>query len=132
MAKKEIKILICENCKRFWVAPKERCECGSTTLTETHPSNQKYAENEMIKTGDANAMLDEYASRLKEVLETTGQLDETDLELCKEYTTLDKITETISTAEARGLCAFAAEMRRNNPLMPDQEIYKAWEADVNS
>lgn len=32
-------VLICNNCKSIHIAPKYRCECGSTTLTETHPSN---------------------------------------------------------------------------------------------
>ena len=39
------KVLICNNCKDIWIAPKDRCECGSTTLTETHPSNYKSAQN---------------------------------------------------------------------------------------
>lgn len=42
---KEPKVLICNNCKEYWIFPKERCECGSTTLTETHPSNAKHAKN---------------------------------------------------------------------------------------
>jgi hypothetical protein len=33
------KVLICNNCKRYWVAPKYKCDCGSTTLTVTHPMN---------------------------------------------------------------------------------------------
>lgn len=44
-SKKEQKVLICNNCKDMWIAPKERCDCGSTTLSETHPSNYKYARN---------------------------------------------------------------------------------------
>tara|TARA_R110000803_G_scaffold180937_1_gene243324 strand:+ start:75 stop:281 length:207 start_codon:yes stop_codon:yes gene_type:complete len=39
------KVLICNNCKDIWIAPKDRCGCGSTTLTETHPSNYKFAQN---------------------------------------------------------------------------------------
>ena len=39
------KVLICNNCKDMWIAPKERCDCGCTTLTKTHPSNYKYARN---------------------------------------------------------------------------------------
>lgn len=41
----EAKVLICNNCKDIWIAPKNRCDCGCTTLTETHPSNKKYARN---------------------------------------------------------------------------------------
>lgn len=32
-------VLICNNCKDYHMAPKTKCECGSTTLTETHKSN---------------------------------------------------------------------------------------------
>jgi hypothetical protein len=39
------KVLICNNCKDIWIAPKDRCDCGSTTLTETHESNRCYARN---------------------------------------------------------------------------------------
>jgi len=39
------KVLICNNCKDIWIAPKEKCKCGCTTLTETHESNYKYAQN---------------------------------------------------------------------------------------
>lgn len=39
------KVLICNNCKDFWMAPMEKCVCGSTSLTETHKSNAKYAKN---------------------------------------------------------------------------------------
>lgn len=39
------KVLICNNCKDIWIAPKERCECGCTTLTETHESNRVLARN---------------------------------------------------------------------------------------
>jgi len=42
---KEEKILICNNCKSIWIAPKEKCTCGSITLTKTHPSNKIYAKN---------------------------------------------------------------------------------------
>lgn len=38
------KVLICNNCKEYWIAPKERCDCGSTTLTATHLSNAKLAK----------------------------------------------------------------------------------------
>ena len=41
----EAKVLICNNCKDIWIAPKDRCDCGCTTLTETHTSNRKYARN---------------------------------------------------------------------------------------
>jgi len=43
--KKDLKVLICNNCKDIWIAPKDRCKCGCTTLTETHKSNYKYAQN---------------------------------------------------------------------------------------
>ena len=39
------KVLICNNCKDIWIAPKDRCDCGCTTLTETHESNRMYARN---------------------------------------------------------------------------------------
>lgn len=35
-------VLICNNCKEFHLAPKDKCECGSTTLTETDKSNFNY------------------------------------------------------------------------------------------
>ena len=44
-SEKEQKVLICNNCKDMWIAPKDRCDCGCTTLTETHPSNYKHARN---------------------------------------------------------------------------------------
>lgn len=39
------KVLICNNCKDIWIAPKDRCDCGCTTLTETHESNRVLARN---------------------------------------------------------------------------------------
>jgi len=36
---KTLTVLICNNCKLFYIAPKEKCTCGCTTLTETHPNN---------------------------------------------------------------------------------------------
>lgn len=39
------KVLICNNCKDIWIAPKERCDCGCVTLTETHESNRVFARN---------------------------------------------------------------------------------------
>ena len=42
---KDRKVLICNNCKDIWIEPKDRCKCGCTTLTETHKSNYKYAQN---------------------------------------------------------------------------------------
>ena len=39
------KVLICNNCKDIWITPKDRCDCGCTTLTETHESNRKLARN---------------------------------------------------------------------------------------
>jgi len=38
-------VLICENCKSFWIAPMDRCDCGSTTLSKTHENNYKLARN---------------------------------------------------------------------------------------
>jgi hypothetical protein len=35
----EVKVLICNNCKLFYIAPTEKCKCGCGVLTETHPSN---------------------------------------------------------------------------------------------
>lgn len=43
--KEEKEVLICNNCKDIWIAPIEKCECGSSTLTKTHSSNAKYAKN---------------------------------------------------------------------------------------
>lgn len=37
-------VLICENCKDFHIAPKDRCNCGSTTLSITHKSNIIYVK----------------------------------------------------------------------------------------
>jgi hypothetical protein len=31
---KDKKVLICNNCKDIWIAPKEKCKCGCTTLTK--------------------------------------------------------------------------------------------------
>lgn len=42
---KDVKVLICNNCKEYWFAPKEKCTCGSTTLTETDPSNAVLVKN---------------------------------------------------------------------------------------
>jgi hypothetical protein len=39
------KVLICNNCKDIWIAPKNKCNCGCSTLTETHKSNRVYARN---------------------------------------------------------------------------------------
>lgn len=39
------KVLICNNCKKIWIAPKEKCDCGCSTLTETHKSNKQFASN---------------------------------------------------------------------------------------
>jgi hypothetical protein len=34
------KILICNNCKSYWIYPKNTCDkCGSNTLTETDSNN---------------------------------------------------------------------------------------------
>jgi len=44
-SKKEV--LICENCKTFWIAPMDRCSCGSTSLAKTHISNYALAKNLM-------------------------------------------------------------------------------------
>ena len=44
-SEKEQKVLICNNCKDIWIAPKDRCDCGCTTLTKTHQSNYKCAHN---------------------------------------------------------------------------------------
>lgn len=42
--KSDYSVLICENCKKFWVSPTTKCVCGSTSLTKTHKSNIKYAD----------------------------------------------------------------------------------------
>jgi len=41
----QVKVLICEDCKTIWIAPKEKCDCGCSKLTETHKSNVKFAKN---------------------------------------------------------------------------------------
>lgn len=42
----EGEVKICQNCKRYWVAPfPEKCICISTSLAPTHPSNKDLAEN---------------------------------------------------------------------------------------
>lgn len=41
---KDYKVLICNDCKKFWIAPKYKCDCGCSTLTETHPSNIEHAK----------------------------------------------------------------------------------------
>lgn len=42
----EGEVKICQNCKRYWVAPfPEKCICNSTSLAPTHPSNKDLAEN---------------------------------------------------------------------------------------
>jgi len=38
-------VLICNNCKKYWKSPKERCTCGSTTLTKTDDRNIKLVLN---------------------------------------------------------------------------------------
>ena len=53
------KILICNNCKKFYIAPIEKCECGCKTLTETHPDN-------IIFTDDFLNACDIYFGRKKE------------------------------------------------------------------
>lgn len=40
-----MKVLICNHCKLFYVAPKEQCKCGCRTLTETHPINLIFTED---------------------------------------------------------------------------------------
>lgn len=41
---KDSKVLICENCKSFWLANTVRCTCGSTSLAPTHESNRKFVK----------------------------------------------------------------------------------------
>lgn len=41
----EGRVLICENCKAIWIGPKDKCDCGSTSLISTHNSNYIYAKN---------------------------------------------------------------------------------------
>lgn len=31
--------------EKVWIAPKEKCDCGCSTLTETHKSNKEFASN---------------------------------------------------------------------------------------
>jgi hypothetical protein len=39
------KVLICNDCKLYYVAPKEKCSCGCSVLTETHPSNIMFTKD---------------------------------------------------------------------------------------
>jgi hypothetical protein len=41
----KVNVLICTNCKEYWIAPKEECICGCKTLTETHTLNANIAKN---------------------------------------------------------------------------------------
>lgn len=40
----KLTVLICNNCKQFYISPKQRCECGCTVLTETHASNLMFTK----------------------------------------------------------------------------------------
>lgn len=54
-------VLICNNCKLFWISPKDRCTCGCTTLTVTHESNRSLVEHpteKMVKVSDVVAWVD--------------------------------------------------------------------------
>lgn len=37
-------VLICNNCKQFYIAPKQKCECGCSVLSETHPTNLMFTK----------------------------------------------------------------------------------------
>lgn len=65
--KSDYTVLICENCKKFWISPMGKCDCGSTTLRETHKLNIKHV--------DENHFLDSLIGRNK----LLGQL------MCNEY-----------------------------------------------
>lgn len=44
--KQELKVLICNECKKFWLEPTKECsDCGCKILTRTHPSNAKYSKD---------------------------------------------------------------------------------------
>jgi len=38
-------VLICLDCKSFWLSPIDQCSCGCKTLSSAHQSNKKYAIN---------------------------------------------------------------------------------------
>lgn len=37
--------VICQNCKRIYIKPIDKCECMHTSFTQTHQSNYIHAEN---------------------------------------------------------------------------------------
>lgn len=43
--KETVKVLTCNHCKLFYVAPKEQCKCGCSVLSETHPINLMFTED---------------------------------------------------------------------------------------
>lgn len=38
-------VVVCDSCKSFFITPKKKCSCGSTSFTNTQPFNAGYAEN---------------------------------------------------------------------------------------
>ncbi len=38
-------VVICCNCKAFWISPVYKCDCGCRTFEKTHPNNIQYAKN---------------------------------------------------------------------------------------
>ncbi len=38
-------VLICNNCKDIWIAPKNVCDCGCSVLSKTASSNASFAKN---------------------------------------------------------------------------------------
>lgn len=42
---KESDVVICNNCKSFYIKPIIVCECGCKTFSNTHPYNKCLAKN---------------------------------------------------------------------------------------
>ncbi len=70
--KTEPTVLICNNCKEYWIAPKGRCTCGSAILTQTHSGNAHIANNfktpEILEDVLMNLFNDKYTK--EEIIDT--------------------------------------------------------------
>jgi hypothetical protein len=38
-------VVICQNCKDFWISPVEQCNCSSKSFEKTHPDNLMLSKN---------------------------------------------------------------------------------------
>jgi hypothetical protein len=45
LVSRTMNVVICNDCKAYWIGPVEKCECGCKTLTKTHKSNAQHALN---------------------------------------------------------------------------------------